>query len=458
MDRCPLCPGKNPIVPPCGPEKCSVMLIGEAPGKEESKYGRPFVGKTGQELTEHYLPLAGLRRGDIRITNTVACYPTSSEGKLDHSNPKDAAMIRSCAEHHLYRQIKETNPELIIPAGGVIASLIPGLDLDVHFAFPFIWDVPGDMERAIFPIWHPARGIHEPKFMLHLRSCFIRLRKYLKGELIIPQDKYPNPDFGFVLNTSSAVDEYIQQDTECNMALDTEITRNGTPFCLTFSVRPGTARLIQAGDSCALGRLAWWIQRWKGHILLHNRLFDRPILKRMGVPVPHHLIIDTMAEAYHLGNMPQGLKTLAYRFLGAEMQSFDDLVRPYSTYRILEYYARGLQEEWSRPSEECIRDTKGEWKGYKPQSFGTKLKRFFTDLAANPNLDVFDRWGNWEMHHEEIEAKLGPYPGKCISHTPLEKILPYACQDAARTLELWPIQERAERLVRKKSAYEWFNL
>ncbi|HXC05547.1 MAG TPA: uracil-DNA glycosylase family protein [Bacteroidia bacterium] len=455
MDRCALCPGSSRQVPGYGPETCDYFFLLEAPGKDENRIGIPLVGKTGQEFHEHYLPLSGISASNIFKDNAVSCLPPG-DGKLDPSNPKHAALIKCCAEHHVYEEVRRRKPKLIIPLGGVAATLIPGLDLDVQYAFPFVWDVPGVGEHTIFPSFHPALGIHSPKEMGRLRNTFIRLRKYLKGELVIPQDKYPNPDFGSVLNTSHAIDEYIQQDTECNMSLDTEITRQHKPFCLTFSVRPGTARLIIAESDKALARLAWWINRWKGRILLHNRLFDRPILARMGVPIPHRLIIDTMAEAYHLGNMPQGLKTLAYRFLGAEMQSFDDLVRPYSTYRVLEYYARGLQEEWSRPPEECIRDTKGEWKGYKPQSFGTKLKRFFTDLAANPDLDVFDRWGNWEMHHEEIETKLGPYPGKDISHTPLEKILPYACQDAARTLELWPIQERAEKLVRNKSAYEWY--
>lgn len=452
--RCNLCPGNNRVVPGYGPEQCDYFFLLEAPGVSENKVGIPLVGKTGQEFHDHYLPLSTIRPEQIFKDNTISCLPPG-DGKLDPKNPKHQALIKCCAEYHVYKEIARRKPKLIIPMGGVAATLIPGLDLDVHYAIPFTWDVPGVGPHTVFPMFHPALGIHSPREMARLRNSFLRLKKYIRGQLILPEDQYPTPDFA-VLNTVDDLDEYIQQDTTVDMALDTEITRKGVPFCLTFSVRPGTARLIMT-DSPLLTRLDWWIQRWRGFILLHNRLFDRPVLRRMGINIPHKRIFDTMAGAYHLGNMPQGLKTLAYRYLGVEMQSFDDLVRPYSTFKVLEYYGRGLSVEWSKPPEEAIRDTKGIWKSYKPQSFGTKLKRFFTDLSNNPDLDVFDRWDNWEMHHEEVEAKLGPYPGKCISHSPMSQILPYAAQDACRTLELAPIMRKAATQVRRKNAYEWFD-
>jgi DNA polymerase len=51
-----------------------VVFVGEAPGRDEDRYGRPFVGKTGKEFNEHYLTVAGLRRDDIYMTNTVKCH------------------------------------------------------------------------------------------------------------------------------------------------------------------------------------------------------------------------------------------------------------------------------------------------------------------------------------------------------------------------------------------------
>ena len=64
-------PGKeNALVFGEGPQKPLLMLIGEAPGEQETLMGRPFVGKAGQNL-DHFLQLAGLQREEIYITNAV---------------------------------------------------------------------------------------------------------------------------------------------------------------------------------------------------------------------------------------------------------------------------------------------------------------------------------------------------------------------------------------------------
>lgn len=453
-DRCALCPGINNRVPGYGPQQADYFFIAEAPGKDENKQGIPLIGKTGREFTEHYLPLAGIHPLQIYKDNCVSCLP-KGDGKLDPQDLRDQALIKCCAEHHLYKNIRRVKPKYIIPMGGVAATLIPGLDLDIHYAIPFMWDVPGVGEHTIFPTWHPALGLHSPKEMLKIRNCFIRLRKFIKGELVVPEDQYPEPDYA-VLNTEQDVDNYLEGYGYHDIALDTEITRDHDPFCLTFSVSPGTARLIRADSKGALDRLAWWIKGWRGRVLLHNRLFDRPILSRMGIEIPSQLIDDTMVEAYHLGNLPQGLKMLAYRYLGVEMHSFDDLVKPYSTAKVLEYYTQAAMLAWDKPEEELIRTPTGEWKLYKPQSFGTKLKRFFTDYGKRP-LDVFSRWDGWEMHHKEIEAKLGRWPGKDIRHAPFDRMLLYACRDADVTLRLWPLMKRASTLVRRLPESEWYG-
>src|ERR1700722_14181018 len=83
LDRCPLCPNINDPIPCDGPEQCDIFFIGEAPGAMEQKQGKVFVGKTGQELNNHYLPLAGLKREDVRIGNAIKCLPPGHAGKLD---------------------------------------------------------------------------------------------------------------------------------------------------------------------------------------------------------------------------------------------------------------------------------------------------------------------------------------------------------------------------------------
>ena len=63
-----------------GDENAKVMLVGEAPGGEEEKQGRPFVGKAGKNLDE-FIELAGLLRSELYITNVVKFRPTGVSKK-----------------------------------------------------------------------------------------------------------------------------------------------------------------------------------------------------------------------------------------------------------------------------------------------------------------------------------------------------------------------------------------
>ena len=71
-----------------GPQNPKLMLIGEAPGEQESLQGRPFVGKAGKNL-DHFLELAGLAREEIYISNVVK-YPPD-EDRLDRTPEQPAA-------------------------------------------------------------------------------------------------------------------------------------------------------------------------------------------------------------------------------------------------------------------------------------------------------------------------------------------------------------------------------
>ena len=79
-------PGReNALVFGEGPQNPKLMLIGEAPGEQESLQGRPFVGKAGKNL-DHFLELAGLAREEIYISNVVKSRPTKtgSTGRLSN--------------------------------------------------------------------------------------------------------------------------------------------------------------------------------------------------------------------------------------------------------------------------------------------------------------------------------------------------------------------------------------
>lgn len=454
-DRCALCPGVNACIPPDGPEDAEVLCIGEAPGPQEDRIakkhppGKPFIGKTGDEVNRHYLPLAGLRREHVLFINAIRCFPTSAGGKLDPTRAKDLALLECCAATHLYPLIERLRPKILVPLGAFACRAIDAsISLDIHHGIPRE-DTAG---RRVFPMYHPALGIHEPKKMLYIRTDWHRFRSYRSGRLRVAVDEWPNPDYREVTDEA----EIQEIDPERPLAIDTESEWGGRPFCLTYSDEGGRGRLIRAGRPALLAALGARLEQGRGPILFHFWLHDRSVIEEMGVHLDPQRIVDTNLLIFHLGNLPQGLKAVAFRELGMEMEDFDDLVTPHSRENVLFYYRVLASQDWPKPEEQLVRDEAGQWKLYKPQSMNTKLKRFFTDMDRNPDKDVFGMFeDNWVEEQAALEAACGPYPGKCISHVPFDKTLYYACRDADATRRLYPVLRAMRRQVRRMSQEHW---
>ncbi len=109
ISRCPLCKkgGTGKPVPGEGSPDARVMFIGEAPGKEEAKVGRPFIGRSGKFLRQA-LQTIGLVEGDIFITSPGHYLPL--RGK-----PSEETVIHG--RLHLFKQIDVINPAVIVLLG-----------------------------------------------------------------------------------------------------------------------------------------------------------------------------------------------------------------------------------------------------------------------------------------------------------------------------------------------------
>ncbi len=456
MTRCPLCPGVNPCVPPDGPKQCELLFIGESPGRDETRKLRPFVGRTGEEVNRHYLPLAGLRRDSVRFTNAVKCQPSTPDGKLHMDKQADKALLESCANFHLYNEIQETQPSVIITLGAFSAFAIdPSTNLELHHGIP-----RESPFGTLYSMYHPALGLYEPKKMLQIRTDWDRLRRYLRGVLNRPVDEFADCVDYQHLSRLEHIRESLGGQWDRPLAVDTEITKDHDPYCLSYSCQPGTGYVIRADDPDAILTFQQELDRWMGKILVHNWLFDSDVLDLMQVRINTRLLVDTMERCYHLGNIPQGLKALAYRELGVQMQDFDDLVRPYSVPKALAYYRQAMMEKWPKPPSYLEMDFKaGEMKEKKPQSMTTKLKRFLNEFGKDPDKDPFEAWKKWEKDNAGsqamIESVYGQFPGLCISHVPWPEAIHYSARDADVLGRLWPVIDHMSRQVRKKPQERW---
>ena len=159
---CELAEQRGRTVPGSGAADADIMIIGEAPGYNEDKQGLPFVGAAGGVLTD-LLAGIGLRREDVYITNMVKCRPPSNR------DPQPAEMS-ACADY-LDEQIALIDPKVIVTLGRFsFGKFFPGRSISRERGKPRMWN-----GRMIYPMYHPAATLHNPRLRPALESDFRNL-------------------------------------------------------------------------------------------------------------------------------------------------------------------------------------------------------------------------------------------------------------------------------------------
>lgn len=321
------------------------------------------------------------------------------------------------------------------------------------------------------------------------------------------KDPFPNVDYQ-VCHTWDELESYFADcwegndfDYPINLTLgeDTEsepinlgrarYSMGGPPYCLTFSRRPGTGRLVYASNHELLHLYGLNIINGLGPLhLFHNYLHDADVYERLRLPPIQHFS-DTMVRAYNLclgggaddeagesraGRGSLSLKILSKRLLNMEMTSFKDTVFPFSVPIAMKFLweAESTFKPTVYPKNRCECGCTA--LGHAPRGktgrvFGKCLKCFqclkfaarkkprstpesqITDrlylkitnlledveLGTNPDLDPWKRMQAWEDHdHQHIEDYCGVIPVPSIAHVPEPQLLRYAVRDADAAIRL----------------------
>jgi DNA polymerase len=161
-----ICEKATNLVPGEGSATAAVVLVGEAPGAKEDESGRPFVGGAGK-LLDRLLEEAGLERSDVFITNVVKARPPGNR------DPKADEVA-----HHLpwlEAQLEVIGPKLIVPLGRhALARFAP--DAKITQAHGSVLERDG---RTLFPMFHPAAALRNPKLRATLHEDAKALRAAL---------------------------------------------------------------------------------------------------------------------------------------------------------------------------------------------------------------------------------------------------------------------------------------
>ncbi len=152
--RCRLHEGRTRAVPGEGHPSTEVVFVGEGPGFNEDRQGRPFVGAAGTFLGE-LLGSVGWRRDEVFITNIVKCRPP---GNRDPEPDEVAA----CAPY-LHRQLEALDPALIVTLGRhSLARFMPGGRIgQVHGTTRPVDPETGARDATVFAMYHPAAALHQ---------------------------------------------------------------------------------------------------------------------------------------------------------------------------------------------------------------------------------------------------------------------------------------------------------
>ena len=135
-----------------GDPDSNIMIIGEAPGREEDEAGRPFIGRAGKLLNE-FLKSIDLNRDSVFIANTIKCRPP------ENRDP-ETAEINACSDY-LDQQINFIKPKVLVLLGKVAANRLLGKDMpmsELRLKKFFIdkYDIP------IIVFYHPAYILRSP--------------------------------------------------------------------------------------------------------------------------------------------------------------------------------------------------------------------------------------------------------------------------------------------------------
>lgn len=166
--RCPLAQGRTQVVFGEGDPHAGLLVVGEGPGREEDRLGRPFVGRSGQLLDRLLAEEAGLARAEVYIANVVKCRPP------DNRDPKPDE-IASCRPY-LDAQIDLIGPRVVLTLGNFSTKLLldttDGIRRLRGRAYPF-----GAGGVVLVPTFHPAAALRGGgEVLAQMRADFVRAK------------------------------------------------------------------------------------------------------------------------------------------------------------------------------------------------------------------------------------------------------------------------------------------
>src|SRR4051794_1767657 len=172
---CAKCPEfvatRTQVVFGAGNANADLMFVGEAPGANEDRMGRPFVGQAGK-LLDQLLVEVGLERADVFITNVLLCRPPGNRDP----HPVE---IDNCQDY-LLRELELIEPRVVCTLGNFATKLLRGDNTGITRVHGRDEErVLGNRAVRLYPLYHPAAALYTPRMLEVLREDFARIPSLL---------------------------------------------------------------------------------------------------------------------------------------------------------------------------------------------------------------------------------------------------------------------------------------
>lgn len=289
------------------------LIVGEAPGAEEVREGRPFTGKSGQLLFKA-LARFGLKREQFNITNVCHVRPKGNE--IKNAAPADL----EAGKVHLLELIAETQPTAILAVGNTALHALVGHRniSDRRGSIYLHTDIP------VFACLHPAAVLRDSKSLILFGRDLEKFSRLLKGEDFTDIERTVQ-----IVNTpelEKELYEYLQLATTTKRVVAIDIEADERELaCVGFGVGRELAYVVPA----TTGRQREYLRdilSWDYPKVFHNAPYDLSFLQhRAGIKCGGQ-IHDTLAMHQALNpEIPRGLGTLTSLY--TNMPYYKDMYR-----------------------------------------------------------------------------------------------------------------------------------
>jgi len=446
-----------------------IMLVGEAPGAEEYRYGKPFIGPSGIEQ-DWYLAAHDL--------SSRFWYKTNVSKTFIPGNPDPDEALISFWSPWLEDEIRECQPKLIIAVGKIAATwfLHKRRDMETIHGIPFAVDVAG-VRAIVIPIYHPAFGLRNQDIKgtiawdysivakaARLSSRMSRESFYAYYAAQTPVNEIPNPQYHELSGDDFISAMHPYEDSLLGAPLEFGLDTEGWidylwPQWLQISPEPGISYILKSkrrhSDNGAFDRAIQKLQSYidRGSTVVAHQadspagaMIDTQICRIMGLELRDARLDDTMYAAYLLRVLSRGLKPLCFRFAGMEMADYEGIIGNIGREKQIDYLRRALALKLPKPEPYPERQSDGTWKIKSPKSAAAIIAKILQDIDCGKILkdgnptDPEKRWKSKSLKHScrEIISKLGEFPRGTLDDVDPTLAINYAGADSDGVLRIKP--------------------